>query len=370
MKSCKNQKVNLVFALLATLLLSFGAALPVIAQGIGSLTVTYDAVDSAEFHLYRIGSIDEESMQLDYLPAYAKYRSILDLANTDALNALTSKQMTDAAAQIAKDVKKADAEKTFKTSGKTGTVKNLPEGVFLLTGEDVTVETDKETHVYHALPMIVMVPQFVPSNGTYNYEAKVSVKPSMEVIPHEPETKTYSVKKVFINDEGYPRPDGIQVEIIRGTAVWQTITLSADNNWTYSWEGGVDDTFEVREVDSLYYECVLAGDTTNFVLNNYFSEEKYEEYESNRQKSGTDVDNDEDITEDDGEKDKENKKKKSTGTTTTTNQKTTSTTTTTTTSKKSDGAKTADNSMPLLYLALMGGALILILVAVRRRRTR
>ena len=360
MKSCKNQKVNLVFALLATLLLSFGAALPVIAQGIGSLTVTYDAVDSAEFHLYRIGSIDEESMQLDYLPAYAKYRSILDLANTDALNALTSKQMTDAAAQIL-------------LSGpcrKTGTVKNLPEGVFLLTGEDVTVETDKETHVYHALPMIVMVPQFVPSNGTYNYEAKVSVKPSMEVIPHEPETKTYSVKKVFINDEGYPRPDGIQVEIIRGTAVWQTITLSADNNWTYSWEGGVDDTFEVREVDSLYYECVLAGDTTNFVLNNYFSEEKYEEYESNRQKSGTDVDNDEDITEDDGEKDKENKKKKSTGTTTTTNQKTTSTTTTTTTSKKSDGAKTADNSMPLLYLALMGGALILILVAVRRRRTR
>jgi hypothetical protein len=365
MKSCKNQKVNLVFALLTALLLSLGAAMPVTAQGAPSLTVTYNAVDSAEFHLYRIGSIDE-NMQLDYLPAYVRYRSTLDLADTDALNALTSAQMTDAAAKIAKKVNKADAEITFSTSGKKGTVEDLPVGVYLLTGEDVTTKT----HIYHALPMIVMVPQFVPSNGTYNYDASVEVKPSMEELPpSEPETKQYSVNKVWIGDEGYPRPTQITVEIYRGTTLWRTVTLSESNNWTYTWQGGVSETFNVAEKDvPVYYTVVQTGDTTNFVLNNYFSQSEYEA-ESERQRSRIDPDGDEEISETDKQKEKEDKKKSKSGTTTTTNQKTT-TTTTTTTSKKSDGAKTADNSMPVLWLALMAGAMLLILVAARKKRTR
>lgn len=45
-----------------------------------------------------------------------------------------------------------------------------------------------------------------------------------------------TVKKVWSDDNSVTRPTSVTVTLYNGTEVYDTVTLSAENNWTYHWE--------------------------------------------------------------------------------------------------------------------------------------
>ena len=56
------------------------------------------------------------------------------------------------------------------------------------------------------------------------------------------------VNKVW-NDDGKKRPENVQVQILRGDKVYDTVTLSEENNWTARWDCVVyADDWSVKEV--------------------------------------------------------------------------------------------------------------------------
>ena len=56
------------------------------------------------------------------------------------------------------------------------------------------------------------------------------------------------VNKVW-NDDGKKRPENVQVQILRGGKVYDTVTLSEENNWTARWDCVVyADDWSVKEV--------------------------------------------------------------------------------------------------------------------------
>ena len=56
------------------------------------------------------------------------------------------------------------------------------------------------------------------------------------------------VRKVW-NDDGKKRPQNVQVQILRGEKVYDTVTLSEENNWTARWDCVVyADDWSVKEV--------------------------------------------------------------------------------------------------------------------------
>lgn len=73
-------------------------------------------------------------------------------------------------------------------------------------------------------------------DGLWQYQVKVSAKP-MILPPLEPDEEIrMKVVKLWRGDEGRTdRPKAITVEIFRDGVSYETVALSDDNNWSYSW---------------------------------------------------------------------------------------------------------------------------------------
>lgn len=85
-----------------------------------------------------------------------------------------------------------------------------------------------------------------------------------------------SVLKLWKNDEEHlsERPDSIQAALLKDGEVYEIVTLSEDNDWSYHWsmlEAGHDWTVvEYTQLDK--YTCVVARDGDTFVLVNQYSD--------------------------------------------------------------------------------------------------
>lgn len=74
------------------------------------------------------------------------------------------------------------------------------------------------------------------ADGKWQYDINVSVKPTA-LPPIDPdEDISLKVLKLWKGDEGRTdRPTSVDVEIFRDGVSYSTITLSEENNWSYSW---------------------------------------------------------------------------------------------------------------------------------------
>jgi hypothetical protein len=84
------------------------------------------------------------------------------------------------------------------------------------------------------------------------------------------------VKKVW-DDKGYEsqRPSSIQVQLMRNGAVYETVTLNANNNWQHIWSSlqakdsnGTDIQWTIKEVDISGYVVNIAQHGDTFLLTN------------------------------------------------------------------------------------------------------
>ena len=143
------------------------------------------------------------------------------------------------------------------------TFENLQTGLYLVAGVRAFTE---DVRVSYA-PFMIFLPTPEGDEGyTYDMTAKpksVSVEPNAY----------YSVIKLW-KDSGNSkkRPENISVEILKDGALYETVTLNEENNWSYSWQtSDVESRFAVVEKDVPEgYTVSITEDGTTFTITNEY----------------------------------------------------------------------------------------------------
>ncbi len=118
-----------------------------------------------------------------------------------------------------------------KTTGQDGECRfsGLTAGLYLVIGERYT----SENAVYTPEPMLVSLPGRTEEG--WDYDAEAVCKFDREDTPAE--TISRKVQKVWKDDSNEEkRPEKIAVQLLENGTVVDTVTLSKENNWEYTWE--------------------------------------------------------------------------------------------------------------------------------------
>lgn len=142
---------------------------------------------------------------------------------------------------------------------------DLAKGLYLVFG----VQTEKDNLVYSFESFFSSLPR-PDENGIPQYEVKALPKHTTRV-PESDEVE-YKVLKQW-KDEGYnKRPTTVEVGIYDDGELVSTQTLSAENNWSYSWKG-IDDgsvwTVVERNIPDEYTVTVTENETAFVITNSY-----------------------------------------------------------------------------------------------------
>lgn len=248
-------------------LLLLGAALPQTASALGlgeiescSLDLSYMDGDTplkdVEFRLYRAGEFTGKGIHVELLEPYKGY------GVTPSEDWLARARTM--AGYVARD------RLTPVVSGKTGedgavSFSGLEKGLYLVVGDTVS----QGGYIYTPTPFFMFLPN---TQDGYTWESAVtaSVKYSRTPVPVPDPGRSVRVLKVW--DDGVhkeERPESVTVDLLRGGAVYDTVTLSRENNWRHQWDGlSTGDDWQVaeREMDS-YSVSVSQGGIT-FTLTN------------------------------------------------------------------------------------------------------
>lgn len=142
----------------------------------------------------------------------------------------------------------------------------LKPGLYLATTEQV-IQND---WIYAFDSALVALPGLGPE-GLWQYEVAVTSK-SKAIPPAETDEEiAFKVLKLWKGDKGRSdRPQNIEVEIFRDEVSYQTVVLSEENHWTYSWNATDDGaTWKVVERNvPAGYTMTVEERETSFVLTN------------------------------------------------------------------------------------------------------
>lgn len=121
--------------------------------------------------------------------------------------------------------------------------------------------------VYDVQPSMVLIPVLDSQTNDWNYG--VTVIPKYESRP-EGDTVTRKVLKVWRDkDHEKERPGKITVQLLRDGKIYDTVILSADNNWRYTWDD-LDDKYQwtVAEKEPEGYTVEITRQGITFVVTN------------------------------------------------------------------------------------------------------
>lgn len=139
-------------------------------------------------------------------------------------------------------------------------------GVYLLVGQPHT----QDGFVYQAESAIVQLPMPSSENGNWNYD--VTVKPKYSFAPEiEPdEIISRKVLKIW-DDKGFEskRPKEIEVCLFCDGKLFDTVKLSAENNWRYIWKNLEENhRWNVTEKIPEGYTVKITKEGITFVITN------------------------------------------------------------------------------------------------------
>lgn len=154
-------------------------------------------------------------------------------------------------------------------TGEDGTVHfaNLPQGLYLV--EYVRVEY--ENSYYHFDSFVISVPS-LDDQDQWVYD--VVAKPKSVYREILPDPITYTVNKLW-KDEGHQhlRPQSVSIDLYRDGEFVETVVLSAENNWTYSWttrdDGAIWQAVETDVPDG--YKVTLEQKGNYFYVTNSYN---------------------------------------------------------------------------------------------------
>lgn len=144
---------------------------------------------------------------------------------------------------------------------------SLKHGLYLILSP-VHVQNDT---VYEASPALVLLPTADTENDQWIYD--VTVNPKFTTEENTDGNKTSrEVYKVWIDDGNEEmRPDSIRIQLLKNGSVYDTVYLSEENNWRYSWnELEVSDGWIITEDVPEGYTVTLGRNGTAFILTNTY----------------------------------------------------------------------------------------------------
>lgn len=259
-------------SLLACLLLA--ALLPTAAMARGlidtgkpvSLTVRYPC-QGITFRLYRVAEVS----------AYGEYALTGDFKD----DPVTLKQPDQAgwralAATLdgyaARDQRKPLAALETDANGRL-TFSGLEAGMYLVTWQKHTTGG----YIYTPVPFLVSLPG-LDGEDNWVYDVTAGPKYDRESEPVQPDGGTVDRKVLKVwKDDGAEdaRPESITVQLLRNGKVYDTVTLSGKNRWSYTWNGlSKDDTWQVVEADvPEEYTVTVGREGITLVVTNTLMEE-------------------------------------------------------------------------------------------------
>ena len=143
---------------------------------------------------------------------------------------------------------------------------SLKPGLYLVLASDHT----QEGYVYKISPFMVLLPEQNMETNTWEYDVSVSTKYSSAPKSEEPETVTRKVLKVW-KDTGYEndRPEKVEIDLLKDGEIYDTVTLSEENNWRYTWEElSGSSQWTVAEKKTEGYTVSFAREGITFVVTN------------------------------------------------------------------------------------------------------
>ncbi len=179
--------------------------------------------ENVPFYLYYVASIDEYG-ELGVNSSFSDFNVNITGKNDEAWNELAltlagyvdQEQMTPAAS------KKTDVNGNI-------TFPSLGQGLYLICSEKVS----SNGMIYQTSPSMVLLPSLDEINNDWVYD--VNVNPKGEEI--EDTNTSIKVQKVW-KDSGNEnkRPSSIRVQLYKDGQIYDSITLSEENNWQHIWE--------------------------------------------------------------------------------------------------------------------------------------
>ena len=233
----------------------------------GSIRLNYSAVNNAEFKVYRAGEITD-NWEFVLTGAFQDIPADLNDLDTEAMTELSE----TLAAYAAADGIEPDYSGRTDENGQA-VFEGLAKGLYLIIGESVIQDGVR----YDPVPFLLTVPS-QDAEGAWSYQTEADVKYETSV-PEKEETE-YKVVKCWVGDgSGSVRPVQITVDILRDGVLFDTQTLTAENNWSYSWtaedDGSVWQAVE-REIPE-DYTVKVEKDKTMFLLTNTYTGDTPEE---------------------------------------------------------------------------------------------
>lgn len=271
--------ISALAALLAAVLLTLGvfAAGSIDLSRDVSLTISYrdgnTPLSGAEFSIYLVAETDENG-ELTVTGDFAGFNVDIRGKNDEAWRTLAA---TLEAYVLRDRIQAADSGSTDGDGlvSFPHSVDSLKPGLYLVLGSPHM----QDGRWYYAAPFMVMLPGMDMDANQWIYDVAVSAKHESHPIPDEPGDGSHKVIKVWDDEGGESlRPEKITVKLIRNGEVYDTIELSDENSWRYSWtlpDNGEYWTVAETEIDGYTVELRREGDV--FIITNTREEETPDE---------------------------------------------------------------------------------------------
>lgn len=259
----------LLICLLTAFPLHIFAAEPISNTEDLTLTLTYfdgkTPLKGAKFSIYLVAEADE----LGALTVTEDFdRFGVDIAGAEGEKWYTLAQTLESYA-LRYNLKPADSGKidrkgtlTFPTGKNT-----LTPGLYLVVGDRHL----QDGMIYDAVPFLVMLPTLDVDSDSWNYQVTASPKHDSRPRPEEPgeETITRKVLKIWNDDGDNALHPEITVQLLRDNEVYDTVVLSAFNNWSYTWNN-LDSNYRWRVVELVPegYTVEITREGITFVIVN------------------------------------------------------------------------------------------------------
>ena len=148
----------------------------------------------------------------------------------------------------------------------------LTPGLYLATTKQIT----QDNWAYAFDSALVALPG-LGDDGLWQYQVAVATKSAILPPDDTGSEAEYKVTKLWKNDkQGAHRPQSVTVEIFRNGESYQTVTLSEENHWAYTWKAKESSaTWNVveRNIPS-GYTVTAEKRGTSFILTNTFTEKQ------------------------------------------------------------------------------------------------